>query len=248
MKKLIVLFMGCCLLFLSSCINMVEEMYLNRDGSGKYTLTFDMSGLFSDPFMKGMMEESLKGEEKPGLFGFKEGEDMELDTVIYFKDMPAEEKQKLDRPDFWNKVVMRMTMSESQKKFVTTLELDFDDVGDIDYFYKNLDKLGNNSQLGGELMGPGGFLGGGALFELKKKRLTRLSTEKPENLMKGDEMEFVKMFFGSSSYKTIYHLPGKVKKVTLKGAEVNGKTVTVNTPFLELIEGKANQEGEIKFK
>ena len=99
------------------------------------------------------------------------------------------------------------------------------------------------------MLGATGLLpSGGKLFELSKKKLTRLPLPKAEGMLKGEEMDMAKMFFSSGSYSMIYHLPGKVKKSTIPGAEIDGKTVTVEVPMSELIDGKAVMDGMIKYK
>lgn len=241
MKNLLSAFLMVALFSLTGCFDVIEEMDLNRDGSGKYTLTFDMSGLFTDPFMKEMMESTIKEQ---GLADEK----MEVDTVVYLKNAPDSLRKKFDRPDFLDKIVMRSTISESKKKMVTSIELDFDEVSDIDYFYKNMEKLGDQNQGAGGALSPGsGFMPSGALFTYGKKKLSRLPAPKP-SAEQNEEMEMVKMFLGEATYKTIYHLPGKVKKATMANAEIDGQTVVVTTSYLDLIDGKAKLAGEIRFK
>ena len=75
-----------------------------------------------------------------------------------------------------------------------------------------------------------------------------MPSPKVDNNLNDDELGMAKMFFSAASYKTVYHFPGKVKKATMSGAEIDGKTVTINNSFLDLMEGKAKMEGEIKFK
>ena len=95
-----------------------------------------MSSMFTDPMMKGMMEEMMKGEDGLNL---KNGMSEEIDSTINFGDMPADMKQKMEKPDFWKKVNMHMVMSEQKNKMFIELKLDFDSMDDITYFYENMD-------------------------------------------------------------------------------------------------------------
>ena len=222
MNKLIAVLLLTALVSLTGCFDVIEEMHLKRNGSGKYTLTFDMSSLFSDPFMKSMLDEAMKEE---GVAGNK----MEVDTVIYMKNAPDSVRRKLDRPDFLDKIVMRSTMSESKKKMVTSIELNFDSVEDIDYFYKNLDKIGAGGPDGGGVPGPGlSSLASGGIYTYARKKLTRESVAKPKDEM-NEEMEMMRMFLAEATHQAIYHLPGKVRKTTMANAEIDGNTVTVTT-------------------
>lgn len=244
MRKFAILFLFGSLITLTGCLDVVEEIYLNRDGSGKYMLKLDMSSLFSDPFMKSMMEQAM---EQEGVTR-GEGNKLEQDTVIYLKDMPDSVRRGLDRPEFWENVVMRMTMSESQKKMVTTIELPFKQLSDITYFFENIDQLG-----AGENMGAGGMLGGGMLgatasYQLSGKNFTRSQSASALSDQNDDDMQMLKMFLSSATYKTIYHMPGKVRKTTIPNADIDNNTVTVETGYLDMLDGKAKLDGQIKFK
>lgn len=244
MKKILVLLLGASLTLLTGCFDIVEEVFLNKDGSGKYHITMDMSGLFTDPFMKGMFEEALK--EQAGADALA---GMEKDSVIYFKDLPEAADLSADEKKTLADILMRMTMSESKKQMLIRIEYGFKKVDDINKMSKVLAKVGADEQLGGGMPGGNLMSGEAANFSWKKGLLKRLpmaikapTTEMDEN------MEMMKMFLGSASYKTIYHLPGKAKKVTIPNATVDGSTVTIDNRILDVMDGKVKMDGEIKFK
>lgn len=245
MNKLTILLLLTVSFFLTGCLDVVEEMYLNRDGSGKYSITIDMSGLFEDEFMKSMIKSSLEQQEADGLNLGGNGLP-EMDTIIYFKDMPAE--QKGGNPEFWNRVQSKIVMSETQGKFFTSINLDFASTADIAYLYDNIGKIGeSNAQLGG-LTGDGGLLPNNVGYTFAKNILTRKTPKTAAKAEEGEDMEMMKMFMGSANYRTIYHLPGNVKKVTIPKAKIQGKTVMVEAPMLDMMDGKASMDGTIKFK
>ena len=62
MNRIWQLFLGISLLFFTSCFDILEEVHLQKNGSGKYLLTMDMSGIMSDPFMKEAIGEAMKSE------------------------------------------------------------------------------------------------------------------------------------------------------------------------------------------
>lgn len=241
MNKLTFLLLFAMSFFFTSCLDVVEEVYLNRDGSGKYSVTIDMSSLFADDFMKSMIQSSLEQDSTLNMSGGIP----EMDTMIYFKDMPAD--QKGSNPAFWNRVNSQIVMSEEKGKFLTTINLDFEKTSDIAYLYDNIGSMGQgNPQLSG-MAGEGGVLPSGVAYSLAKNVLTRKST-KPQAAEESEEMDMMKMFLGSATHRTIYHLPGNVKKVSMPGAIVNGKTVTMEASLVEVMEGKAQLDGTIKFK
>lgn len=241
MKRLPILLMLALSLSLTGCLDVMEEIHLNRDGSGKYAVTIDMSKLFEDEFMKEMMKSSLQEE---GGLNVGDGGFPEMDTVIYFKDMPAE--QKGERPEFWDKVRSNIVMSEEKGKFMTVIQLDFDNAEDIAYLFANLDAIGEgSSQLGSPSVG--GVLPTGVAYSVTKNVLSRKSG-KSESDTASEEMEMMKLFLGDASYKTVYHLPGKVVKANIPGAKINNNTVTVEAELLDIWEGNSTLDGTIKFK
>lgn len=232
-------------------------MFLNKDGSGKYTMTIDMSAL-----MESSTREMLKG------FAQEEGADMpeddappmETDTMIMFKDLPADMRGDLSRPEFYDKVSMKMVASESKEIMKVSFSLDFDNADDIDYFLKNMDKLlASAEDVDNPLsaMGSGGMMGGVVpsvgkdyrLFDISKKLLKRYKAPAPaENLEEDENMAMMKMFMTGAEYTTVYHFPGKVKSATNPNAQIDGKTVTIKGDLLEMMEGKTDMSTVVKFK
>ncbi len=244
MRKIVLSLLFVLPFLLTSCLEVVEELRLNRNGSGQYSITIDMSKLFADDFMKSMIKSSLEEQANSNL---KLGQNglPEIDTIIYFKDLPAE--QKGDKPEFWNKVSSQVMMSEAKNQFLTTIRLNFDKLEDIAYLYENLNAIGqNNAQLGG-LTDQGGVLPTGVIYTLAGGVLTRKSpkTEAPAS---GEEAEMMKMFLEGATHRVVYNLPGKVKKVSVKGAKINGQTVVTEASLIDIMDGKGNLDGTIKFK
>jgi hypothetical protein len=225
----------------TSCIDIIENLLLNKDGSGKYELTMDMSRLLADPMMKGLMEAS---EDKDKM--------KDMDSVIYFKDMP--DSIKKDNPDLWNRVRMQIYSNAEKEKLYTKVYLDFKSVDEIGYLSKNLGKFMSNSKAdplageGGSIPSTSAFISENLQYLFSGKELTRVSgdTEMPAD--KKEDLEMMKTFLGDASYKLTYELPGKVKKVTIPNAKIDGKKVTSEASFMDLLEGKVSLDGSIKYK
>ena len=260
---------------LSSCIDMTEEIFLNKKGSGKYSLAMDLSGLMDMGMLADMMKDMDLGEEdpttpqedveegptynsedkeaaedSPSLFG-----DMEekMDTIMRFHDMPDSIKQKISNPDILKKGYMRIQMDQEQSLMMMSFHVDFDKFSDIGDFFAAFGEIKGEQDPSGGLMGGGAddFLKGG-MFSLSKRVLSRAPTPKKsaeeESLLSGEEMEVAKMMFKGATYKTIYHLPGRVKSTTIPNAVVNGKVVTVENDMLDVMDDKVAMHGSIKFK
>ncbi|MCB0607055.1 MAG: hypothetical protein H6562_08940 [Lewinellaceae bacterium] len=244
LKKLLFFMCAAAMLTLTGCFEMVEEVYLNRDGSGKYLISIDMSDLFSDPMMKGIMEQAAK--EQAG-----QNEEMEIDSIVRFSELPNADHLTSDEKMILKPLVMHIIMSESKSKMAFNMEYPFKDIADVKKMNEALTKLEGQDGAGANPMmgGPAGLMQGNqAGFSLKKKMLSRLPVKVDKDAMEAEGMEFAKMFLESAKFKTIYHLPGKVKKTTIPNATVDGSTVTVENGVLDIMEGKAKQDGDIKFK
>ncbi len=242
MKKLRTLLFLLLSLALTGCFDITEELTLNKDGSGIYSLSFDLSKLMQNPMFNEVLQEN-QNAELPNL-------SEKVDTIIKFTDLPAEKKQQLDRPAFWDKVSLQIVSDEQAGEMKSTLLLNFDDLSDIEYFYKNLDKFNDSGNIASteSLGGAGNFLGGGAMFVLKGKKLTRLEVSSEPAFADAEELEFAKMFFASGTYTTIYNLPGRVKKVSRSNARISGNQVTFKYALMDIINAETSMGCDIRFK
>src|SRR3989338_591509 len=232
-RKFLILSLGVSTLALSSCLDIVEELFLNKDGSGTYVLSYDMSAMLSDPTMKAMLEGMMEGDSS--------GMDYlsDKDTLIR---LSQEELMATSNPDFWKNFQMHIDVNQAKGVFKVEMKLPFSDVKDIDYFSKNIASLSETE--GGSFAGFGELLPGGTVYELSKGSITRLA---PENFEAPSEEDLgmIEMFFGSATYTSIYHLPGKVSKAKMEGSKIDGSTVSVTYPLMDVIQGKAKLEGSI---
>lgn len=231
----------------SSCINVIEELFLNKNGSGQYVLKIDMSDILSNPMFKSLMEEGEEGSSSTtGPFGNELGEN--ADTTINVYTMLQEEGKTIENPDFWKRVNSRVKSDEEAGEMFVTFTLDFNELNEIAYFFENMEKV-MPSDGDGDMFGPGGIAPASLAYTLKKRTLTRNSTyEAADDTMDEETANMMKMFFAGATYKTIYHLPGRVKSADFTEAEVDKKKVTVTVPLVELMEGDPQLDGSIKFR
>lgn len=244
MRKLNLLILLLAVFSLQSCFDVVEKMSVNKNGSGKYELTYDLGSMMSNGMMKEMLKESLQSEEGP-FANMMVGGSVEMDTVINLKDSPLAAEMDGEMPKVLEKAQMAMQLSETQGTFKMILSLDFDKVAEIAEFYKALQETGDEQQGFGAMMPSNG------LFQLQGKTLTRQPMDlSAVNQSMGDDesMGMMKMMMAGASYTTVYEFPKKVKSTTIPDAEVGKKSVTVTRNFLDILDGKGNLAGKIKFK
>ena len=242
-------FLNCILLTLFStvftgCFDILEDISVNKDGTGIYSLTFDMDQIINDPLMKEMLLEAVK--EEAGMED-NEAEKIRIDSIVYLKDEPEFAKFK-DNKALWESAKMHLVVDEEKGKMFVNFGFNFSEVEDIDAFFQNL-KEDEDSQA---LFSGFNQIVTGSNFVFKKKTLTRLPADKGDGKLsdnlKDDELMMMKMFMVDSKLKTSYRFPGKVKKSSIPNSVIENNEVKIAIPLLDLMEGKANMAGEIKFK
>jgi len=243
MKRIALILLPLFVFLSTGCFEILEEITLGKDGKGKYLYTVDMSALMDES-----MKEMLQGAGDEGgnsLVG------VEVDSVVYFKDFPAEKLAELENPRVFERGFMKILMSDSLDKMVIQFGTEFDKIEEVTYFLENLDMVTGDAVGGGEIpMGQGLFPGGNTAGKLvlKGRKLTRTSIPKVEIEADEDEMGMMSLFMESATFTTVYNLPGKVKKTSIPGAVIEGKTVKVESPLLDMLKGDANTGGWIKFR
>jgi hypothetical protein len=234
----------------SGCFEMLEDVYVNADGSGQYQLTMDMSSMLEEGFMGDMMKQGMK--EEMGV------DKLEIDSLISLTDfqeggLPSSLTEK-DRA-MLNRTEVRLRMSEADAVGKVVIKFPFTSMEELNDFQQTFAKLNEN---GGEGAGMGGLMSSGAMtgsnsrWSLSGRTLKReVDSSESKNMMDGmdeETMGMMKMFMADATFTTVYHLPGSVKKCTIDQAKVDGKTVTVSYGFLDMLEKTPNTSGDIKFK
>jgi hypothetical protein len=233
----------------SGCFEMLEDIYLNSDGSGKYQITMDMSGMFDDPFMGEMMKNSMM--EQTG------SDELEIDSLISFSELsPGGLPPTLTDNDreLIGRTEIRMRMSDKEKIGTIVFSFPFNNMDELNSFQEAFGRIQEEGGQGGmgSLLGSGMTNGAKTNWSLSGRTLNRdvdtaAAAEELEE-MDDETMEMMKMFMAESTFTTVYHLPGKVKKCTIPGAAVEGKTVTLSYNMLDAMEEQPETGGTIKFK
>ncbi|MEO0472010.1 MAG: hypothetical protein AAF206_20450 [Bacteroidota bacterium] len=209
-----------------SCLEIEEEISLNTDGSGTYAMTMDMN----------KMMEMMKG--------FGQGEDGDTPDAFGKMDSSMQEAAaKLREIDGVSNV------KHSSENYRFTISYNFDDV-------ETLNESSSQASFGGDDPMTGSLTGGGASsFKWTPKSFAKSNPDLSDLLSEDDEetqgvMQMAKMMMADAKYTTIYHFPGKVKKMTNDEAELSldKKTVTLEVGLVDILEGEAEVGNQIKFK
>ncbi|MEO1436550.1 MAG: hypothetical protein AAFV80_13510 [Bacteroidota bacterium] len=236
----------------TGCIEYIETLKLNKNGSGNYSMRIDMSGIMKDAFMKSMIEQSLEENE----LDLRNGqESLEMDSTTTFSDLPADVQAQFDEyPGVLDRLTLRIKISESDEALFLDFNLDFEQFEEIDYVFNNMEKIlaSGDDMPGSEVLDMMPGMGKDGLFKLSKGTLTRFSSQTDPSAMgiSKDDLEMVKMMLGEATFTSIYTFPGKVKKVSHENSVISTdkKTVTTEVSYIDLLEGKANIDNMIKFK
>ncbi len=269
MKKLSLIVLCICAMSLSSCIDLIEEIRLKKDGSGIYTINLDMSEFMR--MMGGLdgLSDYIDKEQDSKKSDDKEEPEQEMSPItppIPLGDNPfaqdtdtlislaivAEEKEEIASidKDILQKSFVRMKTVKEDNIFKMGIEFHFDDIKEIDRFYESLESVAANSERAAMATTPMKFAGNN-LFNLKGKTLEYQAGKQDWGLDKidndGEIAPMAMMILASATYKRIYEFPGKVKKCDNPLGLVAGNKVIMEMPLKKLMEGKTNMSAKIKF-
>ncbi|MDX2248289.1 MAG: hypothetical protein SF052_16015 [Bacteroidia bacterium] len=220
MKKL-ALFTTVCLAFVcTSCLNIVEEIFLKKDGSGSYTVSVDMNEMMN--MMQGLMTQEQMGENDM----FSQMDSTIQETLVQLRQVDG---------------LSNVSHKAEGYKF------------SISYDFTSVEALNNATKNGSVTPGMDFNSSSSDNFTWSKGLFERANPPLGD-LMEDEEFaanfEMAKMFMSGASYKTIYHLPGKVSKMENEKARLSPdkKTVTLDVQLVEVLEGKSFLGNKVKFK
>lgn len=222
----------------AGCIDVLEEMNLNADGTGTYMLRYDLSALLSDPTMREMIQTSMESEGgEQGLNGMEN-----IDTIMFLYDNLGPD---VENREFWKKVTIHMVMNSETKEYKIDFLLNFTSLNDVAYMFEQLPSITSESGSIGQFSS---LMPTYPQFSQKKKTLVRKGSEADKEAEEIENMEMVEMFLSDAKYTCVYHLPGKVSSCKIPNSTINGNTVTVENSLLDALKGEAKLDGTIKFK
>jgi hypothetical protein len=229
----------------SGCIDVNEEVKINRNGSGELMVTTDMSQLID------MLQTFVPPDElSKADFG------RARDTIIKMSSWTDTATNLTNEAKaLFKNGTMHLQMNMAEKKFNMQLAVPFQKLEDVPKIYQNMNAAGGGMQelmkglgdneAGGmptpELKQPGSFYD----IETGKRSISRiLNKERFATVMKDSMMQQMKQMgdlssmFGEMKMNTTIKLPSKAKKMSGTKAELSsdGKTVLVKANLMDMIE------------
>ncbi|MEL6135650.1 MAG: hypothetical protein AAFR59_20005 [Bacteroidota bacterium] len=216
---------------LTGCFDIEERITLNKNGTGNYAIKMDMSEMGS------MIQSFLDSQSEEG-----EGGQNMFQTMDSSFQVMAAKLRGIEGISNVRKV---------SENYVFELSYDFDEVDRIFEAQTVLNEEG------------GGGIGGSNerqfTHDTRKRMFSRLDA--PIEDVLGDDFSLgeeedesgaamAEMMLKDASYRTIYSFPGTVKKFSNSSAKLSadGKTMTLELSFLDLMKGNANIGNDIQYK
>ena len=209
MKKNWIAIIGLCIT-LTGCLNITEEIFLGKNGSGKYISTLDISK------MKEMLD-MLKAFN-PDSSGSKDSELSKLDSI---SDMLG---------DFSGIPGITEVKKEKKDENTYTVSFNFRDITALNEAMKRKNRK-DSSLAKGDFFSfkPGNFTCNDSSLSGINDALKGMNSEPASSDSMAMAMNMVKGMMGDMKYTSIYHFPGKVTAYTNKLATLSddGKTLTL---------------------
>lgn len=204
MKKIIVVLLSA--LFFSGCLNITEEVFLEKDGSGRYITTIDMSKMQE-------MLEMLKAFSPDA----QEGNKSDLSNLDSMQNMMGDLSGIPGISDF---------RKEKKDSNIYVISFRFKDVKALN---AAMSKRNQKDAMGGDKysFSPGSFTCNDTTMMGLNKAMEELNGEAGSSDSVAMAMQMFQGMMGDMTYRTIYHFPGKVTSYSNKEATLSedGKTL-----------------------
>jgi hypothetical protein len=234
---------------LTSC-TFTENIYVNDNGSGKFSVNMDGSALME---MAGDQIGSQMGADAKkdidSTFTFKQLFEEKKDSIAKLSPETQKELKKLEN------FVVDTKMSSAKKQFLMTLSTDFKNVNELQDI---LQTMGTLQKLeGGASANPMGSGFGDNNSKLSYtydgKKFTRkavIDEQKRAAKAKDSAADMSKMIFASSNYILKYHFPKKIKKVSNPNALFSDdrKSITIQYTFTDYMENPDKLNFDVEFE
>ncbi len=254
MKQLIYLILISVLI--TSC-QVTEEVTLNKNGSGVYDFSFDMSAMMD------MMKDEKKNDS---LQAGKKTKNVDTIISVYktfeaYKDsiqLSPEEKQSLEK---LKELSIHFKVNEEEGEMFFKLNYPFKKLSDLDDFNKNLaiiKKIDKKAHMTQDRVKSDMLFGMNSGNQVKYKMTGRYfkrivtskknkATDSTATRQKQEAKRFLKMV----TYRFVYHFPKKIKEVKFDGEYKfadEGKTLIIEIPLDEMGEHPEKSSFEVRFK
>lgn len=235
---------------LTSC-TFTENIYINDNGTGKFSVDMDGSSLME-----------MAGDQ----LGSQMGADAKknIDSTFTFKQLLADKKDSISKlsPEVQNEIkkledlTVHMKMNGEKKEFLMTFGKDFKNVNELQDILQSmstLQKLEGGSNPATPFAGGLGTNNSTLSYTYDGKKFTRkatIDTQKVAEKAKDSAADMSKMIFASSNYVLKYHFPKRIKKVSNPSALFSDdrKSITLQYTFTDYMENPDKLNFDVEFE
>lgn len=234
----------------TSC-TLTENIYVNDNGTGKFSVDMDGSALME---MAGnQLGDQMGANAKKNIdstFTFKQLFADKKDSIAKLSPEAQKELKKLEN------FVVNTKMNAEKKEFLMTLSTDFKNVNELQDALQAMSAL-QKLEGGASAATPfGGNLGNNnskLSYTYDGKKFTRkavIDAKKVAEKAKDSTADMSKMIFASSNYIIKYHFPKRIKKVSNPNALFSDdrKSITIQYPFTDYMENPDKLNFEVEFE
>ena len=238
------------LVTLTSC-TFTENIYVNDNGAGKFSVDMDGSSLMAmagDQIGSQMGADAKKNIDST--FTFKQLLEEKKDSIAKLSPEAQKELKKLEN------FVINTKMNSEKKEFLMTLSTDFKNVNELQDILQTMSTFQKLEQGGSTATPFGGNFGNNNSklnYAYDGKKFTRkaiIDKQKLAEKANDSAADMSKMIFASSNYILKYHFPKKIKKVSNPNAlfSEDGKTITIQYPFTDYMDNPDKLNFEVEFE
>jgi hypothetical protein len=234
---------------LTSC-TFTENIYVNDNGTGKFSVDMDGSSLMA---MAGdQIGDQMGADAKKNIdstFTFKQLFEEKKDSIAKLSPEAQKELKKLEN------FVVNTKMNGEKKEFLMTLSTDFKNVNELQDVLQAMSAF-QKLEGGGNPSAP--FAGGlgnnnsklSYSYDGKKFSRKAIIDKKAAEKVKDSAADMSKMIFASSNYIIKYHFPKRIKKVSNPNALFSDdrKSITIQYPFTDYMENPDKLNFDVEFE
>lgn len=245
-----------CTLSLTGCFDILEELWLNKDQSGRYELTVTMG---SGPMANMIQYAQQKANDSLVALGQPP---RPMDTMIYLTNLPDSIQKMLPYPEVLKNFQIQLKMEKGVK---FRFQYAFSHLDSLYQFWETLEAIEEIQQDSAikkskvldfpEMANMQKMLGGTPEMLLKGKLFSRSinpetdgGAERMGEMFSNTDEPMARMMMRNRTYELKFHLPRKVKKVSTDGYIVDGKDVRAKFPLLEVMKDRSKLECKIRMK
>ncbi len=245
-----------CTLSLTGCFDILEELWLNKDQSGRYELTVTMG---SGP-MANMIQYAQK-KTNDSLIALGQPP-RPMDTMIYLTNLPDSIQRRLPYPEVLKNLEIQLKMEKGVKfRFLYA----FSHLDSLYQFWETLAAIEEIQQDSAikkskvldfpEVANMQKMLGGtptmhwsGKIFDRSIDPQIDGGAQLMGEMFSNTDEPMARMMMRNRTYELKFHLPRKVKKVSTDGYTVDDKEVRAKFPLLEVMKDRSKLECKINLK